>query len=156
MIQNMLAVLLATWFGSGRLPGAPGTWGSLAALPFGWVIIVRSGPLGLAIATMLVFFVGVVASGHYAKLLGTKDPGSAVIDEVAGQWLALLPVAYFSPSNWLFYGLAFIAFRLFDIWKPWPVRKFELLPGGWGIMVDDIVAGLYALAIVWPATLMLT
>lgn len=156
MIRNILATALATWFWSGRLPGAPGTWGSLAALPFGWALITWSGPGGLVTATVIVFLAGVWASGIYATLIGKKDPGSAVIDEVAGLWLTLLPVAFIGPDDWRLYGIAFIAFRLFDITKPWPVRKFEMLPSGWGIMADDIVAGLYAVPFVWVAALLLT
>lgn len=137
--------LIATWFGSGLLPWAPGTWGSLAALPFAVALAWFGGAWALSIATLLSFIVGVWASQRYANAIGRKDPGSVVIDEVAGQWLAILPIA---TTFWL-YPVAFLAFRLFDITKPWPARNAENLPGGMGIMADDIVAGFYAGVVTW-------
>jgi phosphatidylglycerophosphatase A len=138
------AGLLATWFGSGLLPKAPGTWGSLAALPCAWVIALMGGPWLLFVASLAVFLLGLWASGHYARSLGQDDPGSVVIDEVAGQWLALLPVAL----QLEYYPLAFIAFRFFDIVKPWPVNWLDQrLKGALGIMADDMMAGLYAAAL---------
>lgn len=138
------AALLATWFGCGLLPKAPGTWGSLAALPCAAVIAWSAGPWGLAAATLAVFAAGVWASRRYADASGSADPGAVVIDEVAGQWLALLPVAL----DWALYPIAFVAFRFFDIVKVWPANWMDRrLKGGLGIMADDIVAGLYAAAL---------
>lgn len=137
--------MLATWFGAGYLPWAPGTWGSLAALPIAAILVVFGGVWLLALATAVIFIVGVWASGRFAALIDTKDPGSAVIDEVAGQWLALLPVAL----DWRFYPLAFVLFRIGDITKVWPARRLEELPGGVGIMADDVVPGVYAGLICW-------
>ncbi len=137
--------LIATWFGAGLLPKAPGTWGSLAALPFAVLIVWLGGVWALSIATLLSFIVGVWASQRYADAIGRKDPGSVVIDEVAGQWLAIIPIA---GNLWL-YPVAFLTFRLFDITKPWPARNAEKLPGGMGIMTDDIVAGVYAGILTW-------
>ncbi len=135
--------LLATWFGSGLLPKAPGTWGSLAALPFAWGIATVWGSWGLLAGAVAVFALGVWASDRVARRLGREDPGLVVVDEVAGQWLTLLAV----PPDVLLYGVGFVLFRLFDIWKPWPVSWAErTFPGGWGIMIDDVVAGLYGLA----------
>ena len=148
------ASLLATWFGSGLLPKAPGTWGSLAALPFAVVIVALAGTWGLIAAAILAALVGVWAAGVYAARSGQEDPQRVVIDEVAGQWLALVPVAL----DLRLYAVAFLAFRFFDIVKVWPARAIDReLKGGWGIVLDDIVAGLYAaaltygVALVWPA-----
>ena len=94
----------------------------------------------LSLAILLVFVAGVWASGRYAAALGRKDPGSIVIDEFAGQWLAIMPVAL----DWRYYVVAFVLFRFADITKPWPCRAAERAPGGLGIMLDDIVAGVYA------------
>ena len=138
------ATLIATWFGSGLLPKGPGTWGSLAALPFAWIIAIAGGPWLLAAAALLVFAVGLWASHRYAEALGEADPGSVVVDEVVGQWIALLPVAL-SPAH---YAIAFIAFRFFDILKPWPVNLLDRrLKGALGIMADDVMAGFYAAAV---------
>jgi len=138
------SLLLATWFGVGLLPKAPGTWGSLAALPCAWLIVWAGGPIALACATGAVFVLGWWASAIYAH--GRNDPGEVVIDEVAGQWLVLI-VAPLDPA---LYALGFVLFRLADITKPWPANWAERhLPGGLGIMADDIVAGAYAGVVVW-------
>ena len=137
-----LAGVIATWFGSGRLPGAPGTWGSLAALPCAALLVWLGGWLLLLIATVAVFALGVWASERHARQLRRKDPGEIVVDEVAGQWLVLLPL----PLDPLAYLLGFIAFRAFDIGKPWPVSLADrAVAGGLGIMLDDVVAAAYAL-----------
>lgn len=141
--------LLATWFGSGLLPKAPGTWGSLGALICAWPLLAIGGSALLLGACIFVFFVGIWASQRYADALDLDDPGEVVIDEVAGQWLSLLPLGTLStlePSLETFV-MGFVFFRLFDIWKPWPVGFLDRrLKGGLGIMVDDIVAGIYAAA----------
>ena len=135
------ASLLATWFGSGLLPKAPGTWGSLAALPFAALIIYLGGPWALLAASLFAYAVGLWASERYAAAMGLKDPGAVVIDEVAGQWLALVP-ACLDPVA---FGIGFILFRLFDVMKTWPANVLERkLPGGLGIMSDDMIAGFYA------------
>ena len=140
------ASLLATWFGSGLLPRAPGTWGSLAALPFAYGITAAGGPWALLAAAALAFLAGLWASGVYAATNGSHDPGQVVIDEVAGQWLTLVPLAATSRAlDPLYYGVAFAAFRAFDVLKPWPASYFDRrLPGVWGIMSDDVAAGAYA------------
>jgi len=148
------ASLIATWFGSGLLPKAPGTWGSLAGLLCAIPIVALAGFWGLVAATLLATLVGVWAAGVYAARSGQADPQRVVIDEVAGQWLALLPVAH----DLRLYAIAFLAFRFFDIVKVWPARAIDRgMKGGWGIVLDDIVAGLYAaalsygVALIWPA-----
>lgn len=130
---------------AGLSPRAPGTFGSLVAIilaPFlfmPWSLPVR---LGLLAA---LFLLGGLAASRAEALLGQKDPGSVVIDEVLGQWVALLP---FASLLWWDLTLAFGLFRLFDIAKPWPVKASEdWLPGGFGIMIDDVFAGLYAMVI---------
>ncbi len=149
--------LLATWFGSGLLPKAPGTWGSLAALPFAVLIVALAGTWGLLAAAVVAILVGVWAAGVYAARSGQEDPQAVVIDEVAGQWLALVPVAHHHDLR--LYAVAFLAFRFFDIVKVWPAGRIDReLKGGWGIMLDDVAAGLYAAAVsygvaqVWPAS----
>ena len=135
------ASLLATWFGAGLLPVAPGTWGSLAALPFAWAIATLLGQPALAIAAAVVFCIGWWAAAQVGGASGIADDGSIVIDEVAGQWLTLAVV----PPSAAAYVLGFLLFRLFDITKPWPARTAErTIPGGLGVMADDIVAGFYA------------
>jgi len=146
---NGLAKILATWFGAGLLPKAPGTWGSLAALPFAWIIVSTGGVAALAVATAVVSAVGWWAADRYVRQTGVADPSEVVIDEVAGQWLTLLVV----PADLWFYLAGFALFRLFDIRKPWPVSWADrCLPGGLGVMVDDIFAGLYAAAVLYGAT----
>ncbi|MEQ8664407.1 MAG: phosphatidylglycerophosphatase A [Rhodospirillales bacterium] len=139
-------VFIATWCGSGHLPKAPGTWGSLAALPIAWLILEHVGTTGLLFGVCVVFAVGIAAADRYMALVGRDDPGAVVVDEVAGQWLALL----FVPLDPLWFLAGFIAFRVFDIFKPWPVRALERrFKGGFGVMIDDIAAGVYALAALW-------
>lgn len=148
------ALWLATWFGAGLLPRAPGTWGSLAALPFAWAITGAGGPWLLAAATVVLSFVGWWAAERYAAASGSGDPGQVVIDEVAGQWLVLT----LAPRTLVGYALGFALFRLFDIVKPWPVSWADRrLKGGLGIMLDDILAAFYGLAVLsivkilwWP------
>lgn len=139
-------VLLATWFASGYAPKAPGTWGSLAALPFAWFIAAYAGSIGLIIAAAIVFLVGIVAADRYIALSGESDPAPVVVDEVAGQWLTLSLV----PLDPLWFLAGFAAFRLFDIVKPWPIRHLErAFNKGFGVMIDDIAAAIYAGAVLW-------
>jgi phosphatidylglycerophosphatase A len=136
--------VLATWFGIGLLPAMPGTWGSLAALPCAWAISSLWGVAGLAAAVGIALAVGSWAAATVAKASAVKDPGAIVIDEVVGQWLALLP----GPLDPFFYAISFLVFRFFDIWKPWPVRWADRhVPGGLGIMLDDLLAAIYAAAV---------
>jgi phosphatidylglycerophosphatase A len=137
-------VLFVTWFGSGWLPWAPGTWGSLAALPVAWLILTYGGPGSLALASLALFGAGWWAANIVARDAREKDPRWIVVDEVVGQWLTLLA----APQSLLGYAVGFLLFRLFDIWKPWPIgwadRKLE---GGFGIMADDVLAAIYAVAV---------
>jgi phosphatidylglycerophosphatase A len=141
------ATLVATFFGAGRLRPGPGTWGSLAAVliwlgtsritPPEWQTLILAGMAALATA------IGIPAATATAKASGVKDPEFVVIDEVAGQWITLL----FAPLTWKTLLAGFILFRGFDIVKPPPVRQLEKLPWGTGIVLDDVAAGFYALAV---------
>ncbi len=140
--------LVATWFGIGLVRPAPGTWGSLAALPLGVVILYAAGPWGLAVAVLAVYGLGMLEVRRFLASFpddADRDHGAIVVDEVAGQLIALIP-AMLSPMLWI---AAFVLFRLFDIWKPWPVRLLDrAVPGALGVMLDDVAAGLMAAAAV--------
>ncbi len=147
------APLIATWVGVGRLPVAPGTWGSAATLPLAWLVASWLGPIWLFAAAAAVFAVGWWAGGIHARSIGAEDPGEIVVDEVAGQLVALAVV----PLDLVYYAAAFVLFRIADIWKPWPVSLAERrLGGGLGIMADDVVAGAYAAIILLAAREVLT
>jgi phosphatidylglycerophosphatase A len=143
-MSQVIAILIATSFGIGRARFAPGTVASLAALPFAFAMAHFAGPLILAAAALAAYAAGIWATGVYARLVGKDDPGECVIDEVAGQWLACA----LSPLTFAGYALAFILFRAFDVAKPWPISRAEKLPGGFGVMTDDLLAGLIAGSIV--------
>lgn len=133
---------IATFFGAGLLPIAPGTWGSAAALPFGWLIAFIGGWKLLFGAALVVGVIGWWASATYVKKTGREDPSEIVIDEVAAQWLALCAV----PMTLTGYALGFLVFRIFDTLKPWPASWADKeVDGGAGVMLDDVIAGLYAL-----------
>jgi phosphatidylglycerophosphatase A len=138
------AAMIATWFGAGLLPWMPGTWGSLAALPFAWMIRSYCGTAGLSIAAVVLFVVGWWAATRVSAASGRTDPGFIVIDEVAAQWLVLVA----APLDPRAYAAGFLLFRLFDITKPRPIGWVERrIGGGLGIMLDDVVAAIYALVI---------
>ena len=136
---SAVAALLATGLGAGYSPVAPGTAGSLVGLALFWPLSRLAVEAQLAALTLL-FTVGVVSATRLARSVGRKDPGLVVVDEIAGMWTSLLFVP-FTPLTAL---LAFLAFRAMDVTKPWPARQLEALPGGWGIMCDDMMAGVYA------------
>ena len=139
---NAPSTLLATWCGCGLMRPGPGTWGSLGALPFGILLLVLGGPVLLGVAALLLFPIGIWSTKQILK--GSEedhDPQIVVVDEVIGQWIALLP-ALLNP---LYIVLAFIFFRAFDVMKPWPVSYFDQkIPGAWGVMMDDVAAGILA------------
>lgn len=138
-------LVIATFFGSGLSPLAPGTCGSLATMLLVYFIEPYwQAPLTIQLIVIaLVFIVGIPAAGEAEKYFNKKDPGACNIDEVAGQMISLLLV----PHKISFYIAGFFLFRFFDILKPFPIRRLEKIPGGLGIMLDDIMAGLYALAL---------
>lgn len=135
---------VATWFGAGLMPKAPGTWGSLAAIPPAWLVYYLGGAEALLIAAVAAFALGIWAAGSYAKAAGNPDPSQVVIDEVAALWLILAMVAP-SVLGWI---AAFACFRFFDVLKPWPVSLADRrIKGGFGIMLDDMVAAIYAMLV---------
>lgn len=144
--MRRFAILLATWFGCGYSPVGPGTAGALGALIPAWLLCRYGGwPVCVwPVAAVIITAPGIWAAGETARHVGKKDPGMVVIDEVAGQWLTLAGAAML---NWKTVLVAFVLFRLFDIWKPPPVRQLEQLPGGTGIMADDLMAGIYGAVI---------
>jgi len=145
-----LHTLLATWFGCGYSPAAPGTAGSAAGIAIAWALISLGGtsPLWLVPLTVVMTPVAIWAAGATARDLGNEDPGLVVVDEVLGQWLT---AAAISHVTWQSYVLAFALFRIFDITKPWPIRKLERLHGGLGIVADDLLAGVYGAVIMFVA-----
>jgi phosphatidylglycerophosphatase A len=135
--RSKAAWALATWFGCGKVPKAPGTMGTLGAIPL-YLLAARAGQGWVFAAALVVTGAGVWAASVVARELGRKDPQVVVIDEVAGLMVTMLPMHHVS---WLALGIGFVLFRAFDIVKPWPVRRFEDLPSGWGIVMDDVAAG---------------
>ncbi|MDH5772482.1 MAG: phosphatidylglycerophosphatase A [Rhodospirillaceae bacterium] len=145
---NSLGVIAATWFGAGYLPKAPGTWGSLAALPFAWVLQALGGNLALIIAIIFVFALGLWGSSEFMKKTGSHDPGAIVIDEVCGQWIVLLAAIGPNGPDPLLYAFGFFLFRFFDVLKPWPISLADKkITGAMGVMVDDVLAGIAGLAV---------
>jgi phosphatidylglycerophosphatase A len=136
--------ILSTWFGCGLSPVAPGTVGSAAAIAIAYFLPLP--PYAFALMALAITPIGIWAADQTAREVGKEDPGLVVIDEVAGQWLTL---AGASTLNWKSLLAAFLLFRLFDIWKPFPVNRLEALPGGLGIMADDLAAGVYAALVIF-------
>lgn len=157
---DYIALALSTW-GVGYFPLAPGTWGSIVGVVIFWLLATAvRGPIDFvlavqAVAIVIITFLGIWAASRVEVLMGRKDPGRVVVDEVAGQMISLLPLVWFSRFHsitWII--VSFILFRFFDIVKPYPARKCEALHGGLGIMADDLVAGVYG-AIVTAALVMI-
>lgn len=138
-MKNSIAKIIATFFYVGLIPIGPGTFGTLAAIPLFYAL--SFAPLYVYFAlTILIILISVWASTVAEEIFGKTDPGQVVADEVCGYLITMILVPV-TLSN-IFFG--FLLFRLFDIAKPYPVRKFEKLPGGWGIVIDDVAAGVYA------------
>jgi len=151
-MKRFLAYCTATFFFSGRSPIAPGTAGSFASLIPLTLLAYTLSPLSyavlLAIGILVFIGVGIPAATYVERCEGREDPGLVVIDEAAGQWITFLfvPSTLLVAHPWLI-GVGFILFRSFDITKPFPARKAEMLPAGYGIVLDDVVAGLYAMIV---------
>lgn len=150
--------LITTFFYVGLLRPAPGTWGSLAALPVAWGIHWLAGPLGLAMATIGIFAAGLWATEQELMDAEEDDPAEIVVDEVIGQWIAVLPVSMGAqlagvPVTALWPGiiLAFLAFRLFDIWKPLIIGKVDRRGDALGVLLDDALAGVASAFVVMVA-----
>ena len=134
---------IATGFGAGYLPKAPGTWGSLLALPLHFFLR-QLAPAPYALALTAIFFIAVITAGQAEKILDRKDPGVVVIDEVIGMLITLIG----APNNPLIWMAGFLLFRFFDIFKPYPIRLIDQrLNGGMGIVLDDVLAGVYSLIV---------
>ena len=134
-----LARLISSVGYIGRVPLAPGTAGSFAAFCAWYIIFSELKTPYFIILTLIIFFIGVYVSKIIEEQLVVHDPGEIVIDEWVGQWIAL----WFIELS-LFWGLiTFCVFRIFDIWKPWPVNKMDLISNGWGVMLDDVAASIY-------------
>lgn len=151
-MKPRLSTVIASVFGIGYFPIASGTVMSAVAIPPAILIGRHGGGLALLVASILAFAIGILACDRHVRATGREDPSECVIDELAGQWLAcafalftfggLIPAG---ASSLPAYALAFLLFRLFDIWKPWPVGWADReLPGGLGVMTDDMIAGLMA------------
>jgi phosphatidylglycerophosphatase A len=131
---------LAFGFGSGLSPKAPGTMGTLAAIPL-YLLLAKLPLMGYALVVLGSFIVGCWLSGEAAKRLGVHDFGGIVWDEFVGYWITM----FAAPAGWLWIAVGFVLFRVFDIWKPWPIRVADQqVHGGLGIMLDDVLAGIYA------------
>ena len=143
----MIARAIATVGYVGLLRPAPGTWGSLLALPLAWLAM-QGGPLVFTVLTGVLLPLGYWATREATRGSDDHDPSEVVIDEVLGQWIALLPLAWGAASAgvaverlWPGWLAAFVLFRLFDIWKPGPVGAMDRRQDAWGVMLDDAVAG---------------
>ncbi len=146
-----MSKLIATFFYVGHMRPAPGTWGSLAALPFAWIIITFTGIYGLIFACGAAYALGLWATKAETAGKANHDPSEIVIDEVVGMWIALLPIASIVTSRgldalalWPGWITAFALFRLFDITKPWLVGWADKRDDATGVMLDDVIAGIFA------------
>ena len=150
-MRSKAAALLATWFGCGYAPIAPGTAGSAAAVAIAYGL--QLPRIYLLALTVVMVAPAVWSATHLARTMSVNDPGRVVVDEVLGQWLALLGAPALTLPSCL---AGLLLFRLFDIWKPFPIRRLERLPDGYGIVADDLAAGTYAalvlflLGVPWP------
>ncbi len=148
-VKTRWAWVVGTWFGTGLLKPGPGTYGSIAAVLLWYGAAHEFHPaaawlaVGTALAALFATLIGIPAATIMAREAGREDPGFVVVDEVAGQWIALIGMR----PDWRHAVLALVLFRLFDIWKPWPIRRLEGLPEGTGIMLDDVAAGVLALVV---------
>jgi phosphatidylglycerophosphatase A len=147
---SFFARLIATWFFLGYVPKGPGTAGSLGAIVIAWCLHIYAGvpATGFAVGAALLMGPAIWAAGRVAQDTGKKDPQIVVVDEVVGQWIALAGSTALTGKSWI---AAFLLFRAFDIWKPPPVRQLERIPGGTGIVLDDVMAGVYAALVLFVA-----
>jgi len=151
-----LAAFLATGFGAGLSPVAPGTAGSLVGLAAAWLLAshgsIVGSPVGLLMSGLAVGLIGVGVSAPVARVLAAEDPGCIVIDEVAGQLVACSGAVLVAGAPWWSWVASFVLFRVFDVLKPLGIARLQGLPGGWGIVVDDLLGGLYAAALLAVAS----
>jgi phosphatidylglycerophosphatase A len=145
-MKHRVAYWLAIWFGCGRIPKMPGTAGTIGAVPL-YLLLARGGPLFVAAGAVVVSLVGVWAATQVVRATGLKDPQIVCIDEVAGVLIAFAA----APYNWQGVLAPVVLFRIFDQWKPWPARRAERLREGWGVVMDDVFAGLWGAVMVLAA-----
>jgi len=148
------AFVIATGFGAGFAPIAPGTIGALEGVAiFLAVRALEPGALTLffllIIINIALFLLGVWASSRTCRMLGVSDPSQIVVDEISGQMISLTPLVLLSSLSFVGLLIGFVLFRVFDIFKPYPIRRLEQLHGGLGVMADDALAGVYAAALLW-------
>ncbi len=137
-------VFCGVGFGSGLLPKAPGTFGSAFALLFVPFFVLQGFTISV-ILIAIMSLIGIYICGRTADIMGVHDDGRIVWDEFAGQSITFLPLIYLGTLNWIWLLVGFGLFRLFDVWKPWPIRVIDRqVGGGFGIMLDDLIAGLWA------------
>jgi len=153
-MSEKLALIIATYFGLGLSPKAPGTVGSVGTLPLAFVLAYFFGVYGIVIAAIIIFVIGTLATDVLIRDQEEKDPGKVVVDEVVGQLLAFTFIAdsvlYHNLTHWWIYLFGFAAFRFFDICKMGPVKWFDSkMKNALGVMMDDVCAGLMAGAVVW-------
>ena len=141
-MKRSVAFVLATWFGCGRVPLAPGTAGTLGAIPL-YLVLRPHGPVVVLGAAAVLAAVGVWAAQEVIATTRLHDPQIVVIDEVVG---VLVTLAASTPT-WTSLAAGVVLFRVFDQWKPWPARSLESLHGGWGVMMDDVAAGIWGAAV---------
>lgn len=145
-----IAEFFATGFYSGYIPGAPGTYGTIVAVPMAYAMGLLALPVRFAIV-IFVIMLGTWAADVVCKTRGIKDPGYVVSDEIAGYLLGIVLFA----TGWPVLLAGFVVFRFFDILKPWPLKILESAPGGWGVMLDDLGAGVYTSAVLFALVLAL-
>jgi phosphatidylglycerophosphatase A len=147
---SRFARLLATWFYLGYAPKAPGTAGSLGALAIAWLLVYYTSfpPWSFAVLAAVLLLPAIWSADVTARETGQKDPQIVVVDEVVGQWLTLAGAIRLNAKSWI---IALILFRAFDMVKPSPVRQLERIPGGAGIVLDDVMAGVYAALVLFAA-----
>lgn len=153
--MNPFAEIIATMARTGYMKPGPGTWGSAAAVPLFWILHETLGVAGVLVGTVVAFIAGLWATGEMTRGSDNHDPSEIVIDELVGMWIALIPVSIGSamaggPSTalWPAWPTAFLAFRLFDIWKPGPVGWADRRGDALGVMLDDVIAGVFAALVV--------
>ena len=145
-LRYRVAYVLAIWFGCGRFPKMPGTAGTLGAIPL-YFLLARGGSLAVAAGAVVATLVGVWAATEVVRKTGLKDPQIVCIDEVAGVLITLVA----APHNWKGVLAGVVLFRVFDQWKPWPARQAESWREGWGVVMDDVFAGLWGAAVLLVA-----
>ena len=157
-MSRFLILMLAQGVGAGRIPIGPGTWGTLVGFGWLWVLLQLPTALWFVAATLVGVAVSIPLCSRAGNILKQKDPGSVVLDEIVALPICFIPWAclqpelptledLFSPDHWPVTAAIFVAFRAFDIAKPWPAGQSQNLPGGWGVVADDVLAALYVAAI---------